>query len=143
MKYVKNGFVSCWLGSFNDDRALRMYLGEEEAIWEFDLYDKAVVREAQELSPFWNDLGASWINLGLLRESRTLFERQVPSPCAISDLVADFPHASTFARPLAEACGDMGIRQAQTAICIYDFAYRGKGAFAFGKLQFCGAYEYR
>ena len=36
MKFLKNGFVPCWLGSFPDDLTLRMYLGEEQAIWELE-----------------------------------------------------------------------------------------------------------
>jgi hypothetical protein len=134
--------VSCWVGSFADEAALERYFGEDEAIWGFDVYDSITNREAQEGSPFWNDLDIPWVNLGLWRGCEYLVTRQTDQPVQISELVRGFPHASTFRDALAEACARQGILLASTAICMYDFAYDRDGVFAGGQLKFIGSFPY-
>jgi hypothetical protein len=137
------GFVSCWIGAFESEAMLRWYLGEDDAIWKFDEYDPDTVREAQELSPFWKDLGISWINLGLLENCRQLFFRQAPAPVPISELVQGFPHASKYQDNLSVACSELGILTAATAICLYDIAYDRRGAFRHGSLNYVDAFRFR
>src|SRR5262245_14324601 len=115
LECLADGFVSCWVGHLDDETMLRWYLGEDDAIWHFDEYDPVTTREAQELSPFWNDLGIPWINLGLLENCGSLVYRQAPTAVPVPELIQGFPHASTFQDALTAVCEEVREKTATTA----------------------------
>src|SRR5262245_21227446 len=126
---LHRGHVSAWVGAFPDDRAFEKYLGGEEvdSEWEADW---------QEISPFCQDLGLLWFNLGLQRSFNLLRFVYSARPLPIGELLRDFPRFASFREEWLDRCRILGIDVANTAICVYDLEYEGAGPFAFGRLRF-------
>lgn len=112
-----------------------MYLGLEEYGWDSEI-------DWNEVSPFCNDLGLGWVNLGAEADCGLMGIKHLATTVEISTLLDGLPWFNEFREPLLVRCDELGIQRANTVIGLYDVEYDRQGVFAFGYLRFVGSFLY-
>ncbi|MCE9634310.1 MAG: immunity 22 family protein [Planctomycetes bacterium] len=116
--------MSVWIGTVADEAALNDFIEEH-----YDLDGNATC-------PLWAALGINWFD----HDFQEIHWQQ--EPVAVLRLLDGSSWGASFAPLVASACSGIGIRAANSALILYDFAYRGSSGSLPGGLAFAGCFHY-